>query len=219
MALRQGSECFTKWTHVEEGKVLNRRLHRIELQIGDGGLHTITGNRLPDFILTCTGHGYIGPDLAQILLSPKSPFHRFQKQASQLAAIACWPVSRQASSRLAALRQEVKCFTRLTHLENGQPMDRQLHRMEVLTHGRLYILTGDKLPEFIGICTGQGFKGQHTAQIHMSSESFSAALQKQDFWPPALSVWPGLRDVVHMALGVVGFLVIRFFLELITSVS
>ena len=104
-------------------------------------------------------------------------------------------------------------------MENGEPMDRLVYRMEVLRHGRLYILTGDKLPKFIGICTGHGFKDEHIAQIHMSPEAFSAALQKQSFWPPTLSPWPGPRDVVHMAVGMVGFLVIRFFLELITSVS
>jgi hypothetical protein len=70
MALKQGSERYTMWTHVENGKVLSRRLHRIEVQARDGRLHVIEGDKLPDFLQTCAGVGYQGLHLAQILLKP-----------------------------------------------------------------------------------------------------------------------------------------------------
>ena len=73
MALKQGRECYTKWTHVESGQVLNRRLHRLEVQGQDGRLHVVTGENLPDFIQTCAGDGYRGCHLAQILLGKPTP--------------------------------------------------------------------------------------------------------------------------------------------------
>ena len=55
MALKQGKESFTKWTHVENGKVMVRRIHRIEIQARNGSLYTIRGDQLPDFIQTSAG--------------------------------------------------------------------------------------------------------------------------------------------------------------------
>ena len=219
MALCQGSECFTRWTHVEDGQVMNRRLHRIELQTRDGRLRVITGDKLPDFIQTCAGHGYTDANLAQILLSTKSSQLESQKHVPLPSATACWWLSQAARQRLIALRQTIECSTRLDHVENGQVLHRRIHRIEVQTHGRLYVLTGSKLPEFIGICTGQGHKGEHRAQILMSPQSLVDESQKQADWLPATDAWPGLRDVVHMALGLIGFLMIRFFLNLILSAA
>jgi uncharacterized Ntn-hydrolase superfamily protein len=219
MALRQGSECFTRWTHVENGQVVNRRLHQIDLQTHDGRLRTITGDKLPDFIQTCAGHGYVSANLAQVLLSPKALSQKVLKQVSQLPATSGWWQSRGARSRLAALRQTIECFTRLDHVENGQVLYRRVHRIEVQTDGRLYVLTGRQLPEFIGISTGQGHKGEHRAQILMSPDSLAGRVQKHSDWLLATDAWPGLRDVVHLALGVVAFLVIRFLLNLIISVA
>lgn len=70
MALKQGSERFTKFTHVENGRVLTRRLHRIQVQARDGRLYILKGENLPDYIETCCGHGHKGEHLAQILLNP-----------------------------------------------------------------------------------------------------------------------------------------------------
>jgi hypothetical protein len=219
MALRQGSECFTRWTHVENGQVVNRRLHGIDLQTHDGRLRTITGDRLPDFIQTCAGHSDTSANLAQILLSPKSLSQKVPKQVPWPLATDRWWLSRETRSRLAALRQAIECFTRLDHVENGGTLHRRVHRIEVQVDGRLYVLTGSKLPEFIGISTGQGHKGEHRAQILMSPGSLAGVVQEHSDWPPATDAWPGLRDVVHLALGVVGFLVIRFLLNLIISVA
>jgi hypothetical protein len=49
MALRHADEHYTKWTHVENGKVLTRRLHRLEIQARDGRTYVIRGEKLPDF--------------------------------------------------------------------------------------------------------------------------------------------------------------------------
>ena len=218
MALRQGSECYTKWTHVENGQVLSRRLHRIVLQTPDGDLKKITGDKLPDSIQTSAGHAYYGVNLARTLLSPKSP-ELVPGQAPRLPATDGWWLTREARSRLAALRQVVECSTRLDHVENGPPMHRQVRRIEVQTHGRLYTFTGKQMPEFIGICTGQGFKGKHIAQILLSHDPGPEGLQEHSFWSPTTAAWPELRDVVHMALGPIGFLVMRFFLNLIVSAA
>ena len=72
MALSQGGERFTKWTHVENGQVMVRRLHRLEVQGMDGHLYVLEGKALPDFIQTSSGNGHKGKHLAQILLSPSN---------------------------------------------------------------------------------------------------------------------------------------------------
>jgi len=75
MALKESSEgYFTKWMHMENGKVLVRRLHRLEIQSASGQLHVLTGENLPDAIVTNAGEGFKGAHLGQILLNPQ---HRF----------------------------------------------------------------------------------------------------------------------------------------------
>lgn len=219
MALRQGSECFTSWTHVENKQVVNRRLHRIDLQTPDGQVRTITGDKLPDFIQTCAGHGYTGKNLEQILLSSASRFQMSPKQVCPLPATAGWWLSRETKRRLAALRQTIACSTRLDHVENGKPLHRRVRRIEVYRNGILYVLTGSTLPEFIGVSTGEGHKGEHRAQVLMSPESLAEVLQRHTDRLPETDAWPRLRDVVHVALGVVGFLMVRFFLNMIISVA
>ena len=161
MALRQGSECFTKWTHVENGQVLSRRLHRIVLQTPDGRpqddyrrqaarLHPdLDGARL------CRRESGAGLSSRRSLL-PSGPW-----AGARLPATDGWWLTREARSRLAALRQAIECSTRLDHVENGPPLHRQVRRIEVQTRGRLYVFKGKQLPEFIGVCTGQGYKGKH----------------------------------------------------------
>jgi hypothetical protein len=219
MALHQGNECFTKWTHVESGQVVSRRLHRIVLQSSDGNVKTISGDRLPDWIKTSSEHVYCGLTLEQALDSSKEPCKRVLKQAPRLPAEDGWWLTREARRRLAALRQALECSTRLDHIENGPPLHRQVRRIEVQTTGRLYTYTGKSLPVFIGIATGQGFKDNHVAQILLSHDSVSDAVQEQSYWSAAPAAWPELRDVVHIALGILGFLMIRFFLRLITGMA
>lgn len=89
MALKHKEEYFTRWTHVENGQVLNRRLHRIEVQANDGRLHVITGDRLPDFIQTCAGVGHKGTHLMQILFNPNR-----QPKQMVLTDPQPWPSSR-----------------------------------------------------------------------------------------------------------------------------
>lgn len=91
MALSQGGERFTKWTHVENGQVMTRRLHRLEVQGKDGLLHVLEGRELPDFIQTCSGNGHKGKHLAQILLHPKNFPPMPRRNADR------WPNLRDAS--------------------------------------------------------------------------------------------------------------------------
>lgn len=83
MALKHKEEFFTRWTHVENGQVLNRRLHRIEVQANDGRLYVITGKSLPDFIQTSAGSGHKGTHIAQILLHPNRRTHPTDTQEPQ----------------------------------------------------------------------------------------------------------------------------------------
>jgi hypothetical protein len=219
MALREGGECFTKWTHVERGKDLSRRLHRIVLQSPDGNVKTITGDDLPDSIKTSSEHVYFGVTIGQALDSSKLPSQRVLELALRLPALDGWWLPRKARSRLAAIRQAVESSTRLDHVENGPPMHRRVRRIEIQTRRGLFAFTGKLLPEYIGICTGPGFKGNHVATILCTDESAFHGIQGQSFPAAAPAAWPELRDVVHMALGLAGFLLIRFLLNLITGMA
>jgi len=94
MALKHGSEHFTRWTHVENGQVLNRRLHRIEIQARDGRMYVLQGASLPDFIQTCAGHGYKGVHIAQILLDPNA----ISEEKIPSTAHVSWPAGRDVLS-------------------------------------------------------------------------------------------------------------------------
>jgi hypothetical protein len=73
MALKSDKEDeqYTKWVHVENGKVMVRRIHRMEIQARTGVMYTLRGKDLPDFVQTSAGDGYKGAHLAQILLKPE----------------------------------------------------------------------------------------------------------------------------------------------------
>lgn len=219
MALQQGSECFTKWTHMENGEVLTRRLHRIVLQTPDGDIRTIAGDGLPDSIVTSAGHARHGVNLARTLRWPKSSPDQTVKLVSPLPAEDGWWLSREARSRLARMRHALECSTRLDHIEDGPPRYRQVRRIEVYNDGGLYVFTGRSLPEFIGIATGQGFKGNHVAQILFSHDSVPDPDEEQSYSAAVPPAWPALRDVIHMAFGVAGFLLIRFLLNVIIAAA
>ena len=84
MALKHGDEYYTMFTHSENGKVLNRRLHRIEVQSRNGRMFPITGQDLPERISTYAGQDHKGEHLGQILLSPnkvpRRPYVRIEKR-------------------------------------------------------------------------------------------------------------------------------------------
>jgi hypothetical protein len=119
-----------------------------------------------------------------------------------------------------ALRHKDERFTKWMHIEDGQVMHRRLHRLEVQSRdGRLHIITGDKLPEFIGTFAGQGYRGAHVAQILLYPESISVASSMSPEQVTPLGAWPVGRDIVHMVLGMVGFLAVRFFVNLVAGMS
>lgn len=72
MALKHGSDHYTKWMHLENGQVMVRRIHRMEIQDACGRLHHITQEQLPEAIVTSTGESSKGKPIARILLRPRS---------------------------------------------------------------------------------------------------------------------------------------------------
>ena len=72
MALQHGSEYYTKWMHMENGQVMVRRIHRMEIQDALGRLNVIAKDQLPEAIVTTTGEANKGKHIARILLRPRS---------------------------------------------------------------------------------------------------------------------------------------------------
>lgn len=116
MALRHGGgEWYTKWTHTENGNVMSRRLHRLEIQAKDGRMYVLEGQRLPDFIQTCSGVGHKGKHLAQILLNRKN----FPDQDRGL--FRTWPNARDAGHIVIGLTFSVILFRILAFLAEATP--------------------------------------------------------------------------------------------------
>lgn len=72
MALKHGSDHYTKWMHMENGQVMVRRIHRMEVQDARGRLHAIAEDQLPEAIVTSTGKAQTGTHIARVLLRPGS---------------------------------------------------------------------------------------------------------------------------------------------------
>jgi hypothetical protein len=98
------------------------------------------------------------------------------------------------------------------HIENGNVMVRRLHRIEIQARdGRLYVIRGKNLPDGFVSNTGHGHKGEHIAQILLRPESI------RNLHAPDVDFWPKARDVLHVGLGVFGFLMLRFFISLLQN--
>ena len=71
MALHQSKVHHTKWMHMENGKAMVRRLHRMEIQAKNGRVYTLRGENLPEAMITNVGDSHKGEHVAQILLNPR----------------------------------------------------------------------------------------------------------------------------------------------------
>ena len=97
MGLKHGKEPqYTMWTHTENGKVTNRRLHKMDVQDRFGRMHRLKEDELPEAIHTFSGQAHTGAHLATILLRPEKL--RVPKAAPPDTA--SWPNLRDAVNLL-----------------------------------------------------------------------------------------------------------------------
>lgn len=76
MTRQQGSTHASKWLFMENGQATVRNVHRIEVQSREGKLFSLTGERLPDFVVLTTGRSQQGDSIAQILDRPNRTVSR-----------------------------------------------------------------------------------------------------------------------------------------------
>jgi hypothetical protein len=72
MGLITGSESYCNVTHIENGRVMTRRIHQILVQAANGQLYTLTGNDMPDSISLYSSQSKQG-QTAEILLNKPQP--------------------------------------------------------------------------------------------------------------------------------------------------
>jgi hypothetical protein len=72
MALKDGNLYYTKYTHVENGQMLVRRVHRLEIQAWDGRLYVVEGKDLPDGIVSFSGKGVKDAHVLQVLVPKRA---------------------------------------------------------------------------------------------------------------------------------------------------
>ena len=98
------------------------------------------------------------------------------------------------------------------HMENGKTVVRRIHTMQVQDRlGTIHSITKDNLPDVVHTSAGERFKGAHLAQILLKPEKIKKA---QPFTATVPNPFPSLRDLGNMAFGVLGFLLLRFFVNL-----
>ncbi len=91
MAIKRGQEYFTYCTHIENGDVFPRRIHRLEIRDAKGKTHILTGKQLPDLILTNAGHGHKGAHTGHILLGSE-PAEKAKEKIER--SDGAWPEAR-----------------------------------------------------------------------------------------------------------------------------
>jgi hypothetical protein len=95
MGLKHGNEPqYTMWTHTENGKVVNRRLHKMDVQDRFGRMHHLKEDELPEAIHTFSGQAYTGAHLATILLRPE----KLRVPQAAPPDTAAWPCLRDVAN-------------------------------------------------------------------------------------------------------------------------
>ena len=108
--------------------------------------------------------------------------------------------------------KETDGHTMWFHMENGKTIARRIHKMEVQARtGIVYTITKKDLPDVIHTSAGEGFKGAHLAQILLKPEKIS---QAKPYTAAIANPFPSLRDIGNMAIGILGFLLLRFIIVL-----
>ena len=97
-----------------------------------------------------------------------------------------------------ALKDGTGYYTKFAFVENGQALVRRIHRLEIQAwDGRLYVVEGKQLPDFVSGTSGTGVKNAHVLQILVSKQALKAGLPGG----PKPVYWPGQRDLMDMIIG------------------
>ena len=88
--------------------------------------------------------------------------------------------------------------------------------MKVQAHdGSLHDVRGAQLPDSVVTFAGRDHKGLHMAQILLSPNPGTLAGPTYD--PPQAKFWPNWRDVMHVAIGLIGAGLLSFLGNLIDA--
>ena len=68
MAIKRNGEYYTYFVHFENGEVFPRRLHRLVVRDTKGKEFILTGQQLPDALITSSGDGHKGQHTGHVLL-------------------------------------------------------------------------------------------------------------------------------------------------------
>lgn len=86
----KGEEGYCKFTLVENGSPLTRRIHEMVIQDEVGKLHRVSGDKLPSSMTAITGECQTDHHTLEILISPRK-LRRISEQRSDGYR---WPVGR-----------------------------------------------------------------------------------------------------------------------------
>ncbi len=107
-----------------------------------------------------------------------------------------------------ALKQGGEHYTMFTFAENGNVMNRRVHRIEFQDRtGKVHVLEGATLPTLVMLSTGTAQKGCHIATILLKPETLPAN-------SPEGGLWPSKRDVLHGFAGLVVLALLQHFVQL-----
>ena len=108
MAYRSGNTYYCKWKHYETGNTLQKRIHTIDIYAPNGSKDTLTGDRLPDEIVTVVGERYQNRQLMAIFLSADNLKKRGARPIRELPP---WPSARDVISMIVGMTLYQCVFT------------------------------------------------------------------------------------------------------------
>jgi hypothetical protein len=111
-----------------------------------------------------------------------------------------------------ALKEGVEHYTAFTFVENGEIRNRRLHRIEFQDRaGKVHILEGKDLPNFVQVNTGTAQKGHHVGTILLEPEKATSSLI------PKWEAWPSHRDLLNGLAAVVLFMMLQHFVHIASA--
>lgn len=73
MGLISSGESYCNVTHIENGRVMTRRIHQILVQAANGQLYTLSGKDMPDSISLYSSQSKQGQSAEILLKTPPAP--------------------------------------------------------------------------------------------------------------------------------------------------
>ncbi len=105
-------------------------------------------------------------------------------------------------------------YAHFVFVENGEIKIRRVHEMYVQDgNSKTHIVKGTKLPYLVLLNTGESHSDKHVAEILLDEKNHPRLPNGNR------KAWPGPRDVLHLALGLMLFTLLSRIIDVLAQAS